>query len=1111
MQVRSLPTARFGQSMSANRQALGACLAARVRSHWLPNGDPLTSPDECSSWRSGLAKSGRTRIPPRIGRRLDSPAPCGYGARSPDNEVKVSGDTKGVALLRGVLWRGMVTARAFKPIRFVVVWLVHNYPQVLGSWPKRYVAYRSTREELPDDVQEPSVSFQPVSRTATGGSSPRVRRTVHQLVLGDFGDDARRRTVAGLTQAIRDLGYDGRTYLTERSQTKRDTQYPFWTELPADDDCVFIVHYKNGCSVPDEISSWPGAKVILLNYGQTPGVAHGQGHCQASRADIRDHQLQLLAANASAGISRNGLDALTLKRAGVPIVFDVGDDYGRLSHALLFTGLVPRSACADALKAQDGSLEFIGHANGSYSLARITRSLALGVERLRPGRVRLVPIEGSSRGSITGVPTDLLPEIRRLVDRPANLPRPIISILHHYPPITPPIQADVILALFPWEESIVPPELLHKIESAADAVLAPSAFVKKALIDSGIRRPVYTVLQAPDLSAFRHINTENNWPRQSGKFVFLHISSCFPRKGVDILLAAYAQAFTSDDQVELIVKGFPNPHNDVDQQLTELRYRHHGLAPVTFINEDTDDATLLNLYRRADALVLPTRGEGFNMPAAEGFAAGVPVITTAGGGHADFTDEETAWLIPYRFVYSKSHVASSGSVWLEPDLNQLATTMRRIFEQSRTPADRSLVTARLQRARKRVHERLSTEQWLTGVTRAADALIAQRPVRRRARLAWVSSWRAECGIAEYSQFLLRHFDKEDFEVGVFGDERTPVDDGNPPSVSFALPSWHREVGRWRHHCSNVARFAPDLIVLQHHWGLYGIRELATFLGDERIARAAIVLMLHNTQDLDLFDPAQKEQVFRAFRRADRILVHTLDDLNRLKDYGFADRATLFFHGVNAADAEPVVRPNGKEPPIIGSYGFFLPHKGLDVLIEALPMILERIPGTRLRLVNAEFPTAASAAELARCKQLAEQLGISQYVTFISDFLPLDESLHYLRGCDVLAFPYQESTESSSGAVSVGVAAGRPVATTPISIFEELGDARLVLPGTAPDNVARGLVAILSDSAAQTAVLQRQRVWMNERDWSRMATRLAGILAALLTDSRARWHCDGAND
>jgi len=59
-------------------------------------------------------------------------------------------------------------------------------------------------------------------------------------------------------------------------------------------------------------------------------------------------------------------------------------------------------------------------------------------------------------------------------------------------------------------------------------------------------------------------------------FKFLHISSGFPRKGVDILLEAYSQLFSIDDDVTLIIKTFPNEHNIVADEVKRISEKRNS-------------------------------------------------------------------------------------------------------------------------------------------------------------------------------------------------------------------------------------------------------------------------------------------------------------------------------------------------------------------------------------------------------------------------------------------------------------------------------------------------------------------------------------------------------
>jgi len=341
----------------------------------------------------------------------------------------------------------------------------------------------------------------------------------------------------------------------------------------------------------------------------------------------------------------------------------------------------------------DLDFRILGHVGGSYSLAAVNRDLALALAAMRPGRVRLQSAPGGSWREWLRLPPGQrralwslrLPRRRRGLE---------VTIAQHYPLHVPDQRGDVCLALFFWEESRVPQPTIAQLNAGFDAVLAPTRFVAAALERSGLEIPVHVVGLAPDLEPF--LQLERAPVRDVTRFV--HVSSGFPRKGIDVLLRAYAAAFRRGDPVELVIKTFPNPHNQTANQLASLRALVPDMAPVRLIEADLPRAELLDLYRHASAMVLPARGEGFNLPAAEAMAAGVPVIVSAIGGHADFCTAQTARLIGCTMALSRSHLADDASLWAEPDLGQLVQALRE------SVANGPEIAARVARARETAQE-----------------------------------------------------------------------------------------------------------------------------------------------------------------------------------------------------------------------------------------------------------------------------------------------------------------------------------------------------------------------------------------------------------------------
>jgi glycosyltransferase involved in cell wall biosynthesis len=363
--------------------------------------------------------------------------------------------------------------------------------------------------------------------------------------------------------------------------------------------------------------------VLARASGAVPYTLHGTGGLLAddTTEGIVARLLQL------SEVGRERAELIQRQRVALDR-FRWPDNERVLLQAISAAGAVPPTS-PEAREAMAAAMQVsvTGHVNGSYSLAVINRTLGLTLEAARPGSTRLRPVEGEPTTSLVGVPEEEKPEIGKLAARPDPLTGPHVVISQHYPLYVPVEQGDLTLAYFFWEESIVPLDTIKDLNRHFKAVLAPSRFVAKTLIDSGLSIPVRMVGFTPRLDTFRDIaNCRRS--AASRPFTFLHISSGFPRKGVDVLLEAYSRAFRRDDAVRLVIKVFPNPLNDVGAQIARLKEADPDAAEIMLLDRDIHEAELLDLYRQADAMVLPTRGEGFNLPAAEAMAAGLPVIVT---------------------------------------------------------------------------------------------------------------------------------------------------------------------------------------------------------------------------------------------------------------------------------------------------------------------------------------------------------------------------------------------------------------------------------------------------------------------------------------------------
>ncbi len=783
-----------------------------------------------------------------------------------------------------------------------------------------------------------------------------------------------------------------------------------------------------------------------------------------------------------------------------------------LAEALLFPDPPRQSEGLGA--ALEAGLRFsvIGHMNGSYSLAAVNRALALALEEAKPGTVRVEPVEGTPTNNLGRVPAPQRAAIAQLAARERHGEGPVIEIAQHWPIWVPPHPADLKLAWVPWEESLLPVAIVRLLNDKFDGVLVQTRFVAKALIDSGLRIPVRLMGCAIDLKAFEAVGAERSTasrirlPSKQKPFVFLHVSSCFPRKGVDALLKAFAQAFRRSDPVRLVIKGFPNPHNDVPKQIAQLRDTDPGAPEVVMLNQDAPTEELAKLYAAADAVVLPTRGEGFNMPAAEALAAGVPLVVTGYSGHVDFAGPNVARQVDYRFAPSRSHLYSFGSVWADPDVDDLAMAMREAFEGVGDPTAARELAARVERGRRAAVALSDAAAWAQRVREISVGLLIEGDQKRSPapRIAWVSTWNIRCGIATYSRYLLDAYPDAARDVTVLCDERTPVEELAVFGKPQARIAWRAGDPRIANQlASEIEASGAHVVVLQHQQGPIRWNVLAELLTDRRLAERETIVAIHNLRDLELSE--HQVPVINALAGASRILVHSVRDLNLLKSWGLVDNTALLPHG---ALRPKVARNTARDlphsaAPIIGAYGFFLPHKGFDALIKAVAGLRDQWPGARLRMVTAEFPAAESAAEIARCRDLVRSLAMEDAVEWHTDYLPDEGSLALLNGCDLLVLPHRDTPEAASGAARVAMASRAPVMVTPVPIFEEFGNEVIHARGLEPTALAASIAAALRDPKLRHETVDKADRWLEAHDWALISERLYGMIRGLVLNRNMR--------
>ncbi|HEX4760053.1 MAG TPA: glycosyltransferase [Thermoleophilaceae bacterium] len=223
------------------------------------------------------------------------------------------------------------------------------------------------------------------------------------------------------------------------------------------------------------------------------------------------------------------------------------------------------------------------------------------------------------------------------------------GVSHSWPPNFDAVTVGPSVVILPWEYGAPPKEWVATANARADRVWVPSAYVREGYIEAGMLPGMVEVVpNGVDLERFTPDGPERELPSQAG-CTFLFVGGSIWRKGVDVLLRAWEEAFGPDDDVQLVIKDFGTTSHYRNQTaghaVRELA-RRDDVAPVIYIDDDVSPDELAALYRAGDVFVTPYRGEGFCLPALEAMASGLPVIHTAVGPTSEFVPEDGGWAIP---------------------------------------------------------------------------------------------------------------------------------------------------------------------------------------------------------------------------------------------------------------------------------------------------------------------------------------------------------------------------------------------------------------------------------------------------------------------------------
>lgn len=190
----------------------------------------------------------------------------------------------------------------------------------------------------------------------------------------------------------------------------------------------------------------------------------------------------------------------------------------------------------------------------------------------------------------------------------------------------------------------------RKMMQRAACLHATSPQEADSLRRLGYDDPVCVIPNGVDVAEFAEgdaSEAETEWPHLKDRPVVLFLSRLNPKKGLDVLIPAWADVVRSGacKEAVLVVAG---PDEGGYGRVVQALIERHDVGSHVCMTGIVTGRRKATLLKRADIFILPSHSENFGIVVAEALACGTPVITTTGTPWTQLEQVDAGRCVPAR-------------------------------------------------------------------------------------------------------------------------------------------------------------------------------------------------------------------------------------------------------------------------------------------------------------------------------------------------------------------------------------------------------------------------------------------------------------------------------